>query len=239
MPALISVDELIESGAVRAGNVDNIRESLLIAILDASAKICGGALTPQGGYTRRRLRAAAEAGSPAVPAYTEYHTLERCTRDLFLLDWPVVDPDAVVIHEDSSWESREVADRYGADTLLEAGVDYIVSASSGKIVRVGATWATGWRAIKVQYTAGYALADVPGRIKRVAKELVARMRRDDVDRWQGVAARTDGTGTTTRMLPSELTTMDEKSLNEFRRPPSLGAPVSGVRDEEPADVEDP
>lgn len=228
MPRLISVEEALAS-AVRVGNPDDeaTRARIVTAIEEATSRFCGSAKSPDGGYTRRRLRAPASA-------YTEYHSLRLARAELHLLDWPITDAAAVMVHEDPAWESLPSADRYAASTLLVLGTDYTIDKAHGTLIRIGNSWATGRRAIRVQYTAGFALADVPPDIKRRCKDLVARMYREDDKREHGIASRTDAAGTITRLLPAELTTLDREALKPEQRPHGC----SGTRDDEPADVDD-
>src|SRR5512139_167388 len=93
---------------------------------------------------------------------TEYHTFDRSTSDLYLLDWPSITVTNV-------WEDSTRA--YA--TPLVANTDYIVSQPSGRITRIAGAngglqnWLRGFRAVKVAYTAGYAVADVPADMKDV------------------------------------------------------------------------
>src|SRR5512139_4133366 len=93
-------------------------------------------------------------------ALTEYHTFDRNTPELYLLDWPSITVTSV-------WEDTTRA--YA--TPLTANTDYIVSQPSGRLIRIagvnGTTknWVQGFRAVKVAYSAGYAQADVPADLK--------------------------------------------------------------------------
>jgi hypothetical protein len=155
----------------------------------------------------------------------EYHTQREgpCdARELRLSEYPVI--AVASVYEDTSWESLAYASWYASDTLLTANDDYTLISSSrepavqGILYRIGSTWPTTRRAVKVTYTAGYAnTAAVPGPIKEVFLELCALRWRDVVKEERGVMSRSDASGSVTRLAPAVLTPMMQERLAPYRR----------------------
>ena len=148
-------------------------------------------------------------------ALTEYHTFEDSEAELFTLDYPIISVTSV--HEDTNRT-------YGATALLTVTTQYIVSKPVGKIIRVysassGRTaWLTGFRAVKVIYTAGYADTDsVPRELKDVCKRLVALKFREVERGQQGLSGQADDVGNYTRFGPPELTKGMQAQLRPFKR----------------------
>lgn len=153
---------------------------------------------------------------------TEYHTPQRCSHELLLLDRPIV--SIASVHEDPMCQ-------YGADTLLEAGSDYIVSMPSGRLLRVsdGLTvpWAGGWRSVKVVGSYGYlnqaspqvpsGAAAVPPDIQDACIWVASRIFGEDERRQFDVSSVTDATGTVTRFSSSRLPPMMRERLTNYRR----------------------
>lgn len=155
-------------------------------------------------------------------ALTEYHTMQAQgspveTPDLRTLEWPLITVTSV--HEDTSTPRT-----YGAGALLVAGTGYEVVKPRGLIRRLdgGAgmrrTWATGHRAVKVVYTAGYAdTASVPARIKSVALRYAALVWDETKRQAFGVSGASDTLGNYTRFAPAQLTADMKSALQAERR----------------------
>lgn len=150
---------------------------------------------------------------------TEYHTMEAngdrlCSTVLSLLEWPVI--TMASISEDTAWPRT-----YG--TLLTSGTDYQAHNPSGRVYRLtspGARyqWATGFRAIRVIYTAGYAsTAVVPQTIKSVARRLAGVMWEEYKRDWRGVSSVSDQIGTFTRFSAATLSADMKADLLSERR----------------------
>jgi Phage gp6-like head-tail connector protein len=155
-------------------------------------------------------------------ALTEYHTmqadgLEVLTPDLRTLEWPILSVTSA--HEDTTTPRS-----YGSGALLVAGTGYEVVKPRGLIRRLegGAgttrTWATGHRAVKVVYTAGYAdTAAVPARIRGVALRYAAVVW-DEMKRQSfGVSGAADSLGNFTRFAPAQLTNDMKAAVMSERR----------------------
>jgi len=161
----------------------------------------------QGYLGRRLILGAAD--------YTEYHSLDRGDSELYLGDWPI--SSVTSVHEDTTRA-------YGATALLVEGTDYIVSKPGGKLIRIaGATsgkcsWALGFRAIKVLFKAGWAIADVPMRFKDACLHLTAILWREREQKTYGVSGQTaDGTNFS-RVTVSHLPAYIREQLDAERAP---------------------
>lgn len=151
---------------------------------------------------------------------TEYHTMEANGDPLFtetvlaLIEWPVISITSVA--EDLNWP-RTYA------TALVAGTDYQANNPTGRLHRLtspGARyrWASGFRAIKVVYSAGYATtAAVPNTIKAVAKRLAGLMWEEYKRDWRGVSTVSDQLGNFTRFSVATLTKDMQADLSSERR----------------------
>lgn len=150
---------------------------------------------------------------------TEYHTMEAngsplTTGVLSLLDWPII--SLTSISEDTAWPRT-----YG--TLLTAGTDYQANNPTGRVYRLtspGASyrWATGFRAIRAIYSAGYATtAAVPQTIKAVARRLAGVMWEEYKRDWRGVSSVSDQLGTFTRFSAATLSADMKRDLDSERR----------------------
>jgi len=154
-----------------------------------------------------------------VASITEYHSLRTpagqpvVSSVLQTRQWPIVTVTSV--HESTGWPRT-----YGASELLVADTDYTVSKPAGKLYRLEssiANWATGFRTVKVVYTAGYTQATVPARIKAVVLRLCAVMWAE-VDRALfGVSTQSDQLGNFTRFAPARLTDDMKADLVAERR----------------------
>lgn len=150
---------------------------------------------------------------------TEYHTMETSGARLYssvisLLEWPII--TLASIAEDTAWPRTY-------STLLTSGTDYQANPPTGRVYRLtspGARyqWATGFRAVRVVYTAGYAnTAAVPQTIKSVARRLAGVMWEEYKRDWRGVSSVSDQLGTFTRFSAASLSDDMTKSLRNERR----------------------
>lgn len=129
---------------------------------------------------------------------TEYHTVRDGEHTIRVAEWPIT--TVVSVHETTT-----IPRTYGATALLVDGTDYRVVKELGLIRRISSAeltrWQTGYQAIKVIYTYGYATsASVPEDLKQIALFVAISMFKEtDRARW-GVSSVTDGLGTVTRYL---------------------------------------
>ena len=115
---------------------------------------------------------------------TEYHTFDESDAELYTLDFPIL--TVTSIHEDT-------ARTYADASELTVNTHFIINKPAGKIIRtVSATagrtaWATGFRAVKVVYTAGYAdTAGVPDAIKDVCGRHVGTVYKEITKQLGGI-----------------------------------------------------
>lgn len=150
---------------------------------------------------------------------TEYHTMEAggdrlCATVLSLLEWPII--TLTSISEDTAWP-RTYA------TNLVSGTDFQANPPTGRVHRLtspGARyqWATGFRAIKAVYKAGYATTSVvPQTIKSVARRLAGVMWEEYKRDWRGVSSVSDQGGTFTRFSAATLSSDMKADLRSERR----------------------
>lgn len=153
----------------------------------------------------------------------EYHTMQAdgaalFTEKLWTLQFPII--AVASVNEDSAWPRT-----YGASSLLVEGTDYEVAKAKGLIRRLSSTgtwlWASspggGSRAIRVTYTAGYAAAAVPERIKTVALRLIANMWGENERKAFGLLSQSDSQGNFTRFGPTTLSKDMQDDLYTERR----------------------
>jgi len=154
-------------------------------------------------------------------ALTEYHTMQAsgspvCSPEIQTLDWPIIDVTSV--HEDVA-----VPRTYGASWALTVDVDYEVVKSTGLLRRIQGLglpipWATGSRAIRLVYTAGYATPDaVPARIRGVALRYAALIWAEVKNSSFGVSGQSDTLGNFTRFVPAQLTEPMKATLDPERQ----------------------
>ena len=144
---------------------------------------------------------------------TEYHTFRCFESELYLRDWPIIAVTDV---------AEDIARTYG--TSLTVNTQYIVTAQKGKLTRTwsatsGETaWQTGFRAVRVQYTAGYEeKEDVPDHIKDVCKRLVALKYREVDRKHEGLSGASDDAGNWTRFGTADLTDNMRKQIYTEKR----------------------
>ncbi len=106
-------------------------------------------------------------------SWIEYHRVSRTEpTTLRVLHWPIA----------SVSEIAEDSDRtYGSSSLLTADTDYqiIHEEYDTKIVRISGsvptTWESGFEAIRITFTGGWTIANVPYTIRAVCSEYLARL----------------------------------------------------------------
>lgn len=141
-------------------------------------------------------------------AVTEYHTVGDTCHSIRLAHSPTITVTSV-------HESITSPRAYDATTLLTANTDYI-SVSTAEIALIRRLsnselyyWATGYRAIKVVYSYGYADRDsLPEDLRHLAMQLSASIFKEADRGWHGLTNITDATGTMTRI--GRLVTPDMK-----------------------------
>lgn len=147
---------------------------------------------------------------------TEYHTFTEGACELRTLERPIT--AVTTVHEDTSLPRT-----YAATTLLVSGTDYHAVNPSGVIRRINGagllrSWATGYRAIKVVYAAGYAsTAAVPTRIKTVALRYAALIWDEQKRGAFGVSGASDSLGNYTRFASAQLNSDLRAALAPERR----------------------
>ena len=138
-------------------------------------------------------------------AITEYHSVRAGDHSIRLAERPIVTVTSV--HESSSCPPV-----YDAASLLTANTDYMLVKERGIIRRVSlgqpTPWLTGYRAIKVVYSYGYANQDsVPEDLRQLCLFVATSMfKESDRARW-GLSSVTDALGTVTRFtgyLPPDM-----------------------------------
>ena len=203
--SLVSLEEIKEALSVSGASKDGALESILNGVTDEIEDYVGRQIVSRG-------------------SLTEYHTMAAAgvaidTSELLTLEYPIL--TVTTIHEDVATPRA-----YGAAALLTLGTAYeiVKGAKPRSLIRRlngGAglpwSWYVGHRAIKVVYTAGYTLATVPDRIRRVALEY-ASVLWDQHKRGQyGVSGQSDGLGNYTRFASPQLTDAMKATLYGERR----------------------
>lgn len=107
-------------------------------------------------YTHRALE---------LSAHSRLFDIAPVTRTIGLGQWPVIEDDehefVVTLYPDAT----------GAVTLTAAGYD--LDAAVGTVTRRGADWPEGRRIVRVQWSAGYTRATLPGDLRHALLRLVA------------------------------------------------------------------
>lgn len=199
MPVALAANALLDEDEFSA----HIGAGTSISVDDAR-RVINRASDLIGEYLRRNLRLPSEN-------VVEFHTLNPDTTVVHLRDWPAYSVTSV--HEDT-------ARTYGAGTLI-AETGYIVSKPHGRLARVEASggarfWMTGFRAVRIAYKYGYALADIPARYKDAAGTLAAILWHEKKRGSFGTTGMSDGQGNFSRLTSSHL-------------PPSVVGPLEGDR----------
>ncbi len=183
---------------------------------------------PEGDAKDEIMRSAINSASDRIENYlgrhiisrgsiTEYHTFTSGNQDydLYTKQWPIISVTSV--HEDTNRG-------YGADYLLTVNTDYIVIQPEGVLIRTNSStseqqlWSTGFRAIKVVYTAGYATRDdVPNGLKRICLNFAAEIYKEITRQNFGMSDISDSVGSYKRFGPAILTSGMEKELDFYRR----------------------
>lgn len=185
-----------------------------------------------GGARNALLEQIADRVSDEIEAYlerqivtrgslTEYHSMRAGgslvdTHELRTLEWPII--SVITVHEDTATPRS-----YGAGALLAEATGYEVVKPKGLIRRIDGLgtlkpWATGHRAVKVVYSAGYATtALVPARIKLVALRYAALLWSESKRQDFGISGASDQLGNYTRFATAALTVDMRAALSPERR----------------------
>lgn len=205
--SLLALDEAKDYLGVAGTAKDGALEQILNRVSDEIEQYLGRQIVTRG------------AGASLL---TEYHSMVDpqgfpvYTADLRTLEFPII--GITTVHEDTATPRT-----YGAGALLTAGVGYELVKPAGLIRRIEnpgtrLNWATGHRAIKVVYQAGYAtVADVPGRIKGVALRYAAVVWAEVKGGSFGLSGQSDSLGNFTRFAPTMLTDAMKATLEPERR----------------------
>lgn len=195
----------------------------LISLAEAETWIDDGTLT---GSAKESLAESVITGSSLIiekflrrnlvtrGTLTEYHWTKQASHELYLSQFPTITVTSV--HEDS-------ARGYGADYLLTENTDFVVVTDEGKLIKTSSAttgvtnWYTGFEAIKVIYTAGYAnTAAIDGDIKDVCKRHVREIWSEITRKLGGISNSSDAMGAVTRFGPAMLTSGMRKDLAPHR-----------------------
>lgn len=148
--------------------------------------------------------------------YVEYHTIRDGREAVLPLEWP-----AATVNE----LNEDISRTYGTTTRLVANTDYILTtggiAEPSLITRINGafrrSWFGGWRAIKLVYSAGYQIPNVPEEIQDVCRRLVQLMAEEVAKGQIEVATWSNALGSGTRMGPATLTRAMREQLSAYRR----------------------
>ena len=205
--SLLSLEELKDYLGVAGTGKDGALEGIANRVSDEIEQYLGRQIVTRGTGTG---------------LLTEYHTmldpqgLPVYTPDLRTLDWPII--AITTVHEDLAAPRT-----YGAGALLTVDVGYELVKPVGIIRRIQGLgiripWATGPRAVKVVYQAGYlTTADVPARIKGVAMRYASVIWAEVRGGSFGVSGQTDATGNFTRFAPAMLSDAMKATLTPEQR----------------------
>lgn len=203
--SLMSLDELKSSLSISGNSRDDALEAILNRVTDEIEDFLDRQLVTRG-------------------SLTEYHTMSACGADVYssglrTRDWPIL--TVTSIHEDTALPRT-----YGAAALLVVGTHYeiIKDARPRSLIRRlngGAgllwDWATGHRAIKIVYTAGYAADAVPERIKAQALRYASILWEEQKRGGYGMSGQTDALGNFTRFAMPQLSPEMKSALTNDRR----------------------
>jgi len=138
---------------------------------------------------------------------TEYHTLDRAVHSITLAQSPIITVTSV-------HESTTTPRVYDATSLLTTVTDYqgVSTTERAQIRRISNSelypWATGYRAIKVVYSYGYAdTAAIPDDLAFLCIYLAYSIYREADRGWHGMVSVSDAQGSVTRLgrhLPPEM-----------------------------------
>lgn len=155
--SLVDLDELRVAFKLAGTAQDSALEDVAHAVTDHVEDYLGRLLITRG-------------------AITEYHTPRWGSSELMPLEWPTIAITSV-------GESLDSPRDYTGDNLLTAGTDYqlVVRPKLRTILRrvssdVPCSWASGLRAVKLVYTAGYASrTTLPPSLRSLALRYAAKL----------------------------------------------------------------
>lgn len=205
--SMLSLDELKDFLGVTGTAKDATLEGIANRVSDEIEQTLGRQIVTRGSGTG---------------LLTEYHTMQDpsglpvYTPDLRTLDWPII--AITTVHEDIGLPRT-----YGAGALLTVDVGYELVKPTGIIRRIQGLgtripWATGPRAVKVVYQAGYLTsADVPARIKGVALRYASLVWSEVKSGTYGVSGASDTLGNFTRFAAPRLDDASRATLTPEMR----------------------
>lgn len=199
--SLMQLDELKDALSIAGTAKDSQLEAILNRVTDEIEDFLGRQIV-----TRSTL--------------TEYHSMAWDTDELFTREYPIL--TVTSIHEDIALPRT-----YGSSALLVVDKDYqIVKAAQPRSVirRINGgiglpwQWLPGSRAIKIVYTAGYAVTAVPERIKAQALRYAALIWDEQKRGAYGISGQSDSLGNYTRFAAAQLTGDMQRALVNEQRP---------------------
>lgn len=205
--SMLSLDELKEHLSISGSGKDGILEGIANRVTNEIEQYLGRQIVTRG---------------TGAGLLTEYHTftdpagLPVYRSELWTLERPII--AITTVHEDTATPRA-----YGAGALLTVDVGYELEKAQGIIRRISSMgaptyWATGHRAVRIVYQAGYATsADVLPLIKGVALNYAALIWAEVKGGTFGVSGQSDGLGNFTRFAPAMLTVAMRETLGLERR----------------------
>lgn len=140
--------------------------------------------------------------------HTEYYDGDG-SRTLFLDNFPVtssVSEIALYIDTDREYED---------DDKVDSG-DIVLYENTGKVIVEDTVFSRGYQSVKITYTAGYALADVPGDLAYAVKLICAAMWKKKKDKLVSVSSiSVDGSSIT--IAEKDIPPLAAEILDEFSR----------------------
>ena len=145
----------------------------------------------------------------------EYHTRPRFEPDvLWVKHWPIGTVTEVAEDADRVW---------GATSVLTAGTDYQINTLGDETTEIqrlsgGApsTWSAGFEAVKVTFTGGWLVADIPKSIKSVCGEYMARLYHAAIDQEHAFESIADARGAVKTYGPLGLLGPQRKRIANYR-----------------------
>ena len=158
-------------------------------------------------------------------AYTDYATIEQAG-DFGTCRFRLIDyggPGGGILN---IVDIREDFNRnYDLTPPRVPNVDYIWEPMTGEVTRLAGSfpypWFIGLRVVRASYVAGIAdtgdKSGVPMLLNQVCRQLAALIYRENDRQMQGVSARSDAAGNTTKFSPAILTDQMQERLVTFKR----------------------
>lgn len=140
--------------------------------------------------------------------HTEYYDGDG-SATLYLDNFPVTSAVADI----DLWVDTDR--EYGDDDKIESG-DIILYANTGKIVLEDTVFSRGAQSVKITYTAGYALADVPDDLGYAVKMICASMWKRKKDKLVNVTS-VNAEGSSISFAEKDVPAMAKEILDGFAR----------------------